>query len=62
MCATVAQTIPDRTALFAAQMSTPLADPKVRAQIAETAKRIHSTLGQVVLAMAAAALPLSQPR
>jgi cytolysin-activating lysine-acyltransferase len=30
-----------------------LADPKVRAQIAEMRTRIHSTLGQVVLAMAA---------
>jgi cytolysin-activating lysine-acyltransferase len=30
-----------------------LADPKVRAQIAEMRGRIHSTLGQVVLAMAA---------
>jgi cytolysin-activating lysine-acyltransferase len=30
-----------------------LADPKVRAQIAELRGRIHSTLGQVVLAMAA---------
>jgi cytolysin-activating lysine-acyltransferase len=42
----------------AATMSASLADPpllppKVRAQIAETAKRIHSTLGKVVLAMAA---------
>jgi cytolysin-activating lysine-acyltransferase len=30
-----------------------LADPKIWAQIAETGKRIHSTLGQVVLAMVA---------
>jgi cytolysin-activating lysine-acyltransferase len=30
-----------------------LADPKVRAQIAEMRTRIHTTLGQVVLAMAA---------
>jgi cytolysin-activating lysine-acyltransferase len=30
-----------------------LADPKIRAQIAEMRGRIHSTLGQVVLAMAA---------
>jgi cytolysin-activating lysine-acyltransferase len=37
----------------AALADPPLAPKKIRAQIAETGKRIHSTLGQVVLAMAA---------
>jgi cytolysin-activating lysine-acyltransferase len=39
--------------MIAATLWTALADPKVRAQIAETGKRIPSTLGQVVLPMAA---------
>jgi cytolysin-activating lysine-acyltransferase len=44
--------------MIAATLWTALADPKIRAQIAEMRGRIHSTLGQVVLAMAA--LPREQ--
>jgi hypothetical protein len=57
--AIIAQTIPARTTMIAewtrpaALADPPLAPKKIRAQIAETGKRIHSTLGQVVLAMAA---------
>jgi cytolysin-activating lysine-acyltransferase len=51
--------IPDRTPMIAelkrpaALADPPLAPKKIRAQIAETGKRIHSSLGQVVLAMTA---------